>query len=143
MPVGRPHANLASPEAQRPNIKLLFENWRRYLNENEEIWYHGGKIKGSLRSIYLTGDEALASMHGGKLYSFKVSPDARWMDLSDSEFEVGPVAMISMDSIRPAQIQMVREAGYDVVFDKEDFQRGYEQIFVANPEVLIPVGEVV
>jgi len=116
------------------------ENWRKYLNEDEEVWYHGGEIKDGLRPVYLTGDEGLASMHG-ELNSFKVAPDAKWMDLSDMEFSMGPFAMISMDSINPEQTQMVRKAGYDIVFNKEDIQRGYDQIFVANPEVLIPVGE--
>ena len=121
-------------------MKLLMENWREYLNEDEEVWYHGGEIKGGLRPVYLTGDEGLASMHG-ELNSFKVAPDAKWMDLSDMEFSMGPFAMISMDSINPEQTQMVRKAGYDIIFNKEDIQRGYDQIFVANPEVLIPVGE--
>jgi len=56
-------------------MKLLLENWREFLNENQEIWYHGGKIEGETVPLYLSADEALASMHG-ELYSFKISQDA-------------------------------------------------------------------
>jgi hypothetical protein len=121
-------------------VKLILENWREYLNENQEIWYHGGKIEGEPVPLYLSADEALASMHG-ELYSFKISQYAKWMDLSDLEFSIGSLAMISMDSIgyNEEKINRVRELGYDIVWDKKDFHQGYEQVFVVNPKVLTPI----
>jgi len=119
-------------------MKLLLENWRGYLKESQEIWYHGGKIEGSLGPLYLSGDEALSSMHGD-LYSFTISPNARWLNLS--KIQMGPLALISMDSVgfSPDKINKIKDSDYDVVWDSKDFNKGYEQIFVVNPEVLIPV----
>ena len=119
-------------------MKLLLENWRQYLAENQEIWYHGGKIEGSLDPLYLSRDEALSSMHG-ELYSFTISPNAKWLNLS--KMQMGPLALISMDSVgfSPDKINRIKDSDYDVVWDSKDFNKGYEQIFVVNPEVLIPV----
>ena len=110
------------------------------MNEAEEVWYHGGKIEGGLVPLYLSTSENLSSMHG-ELYPFKISQDAKWMDLSDLEFSIGSLAMISMDSIgyNDEQINRVRELGYDIVWDKKDFHQGYEQVFVVNPNVLTPM----
>ena len=116
-------------------MKLLFENWRKHLKESQEIWYHGGKIEGALGPLYLSGGEALASMHG-ELHSFTISSSASWLDLS--KVQMGSLALISMDSVgfSPDKINKIKDSGYDVVWDSEDFNKGYEQIFVVNPEVL-------
>jgi len=121
-------------------LKLLLENWRKHLEENQEVWYHGGKIEGGLGPLYLSGDEALSSMHG-ELYSFTISPNAKWLNLS--KIQMGPLALISMDSVgfSPDKINKIKDSGYDVVWDSEDFNKGYEQIFVVNPNVLTMIKE--
>ena len=116
-------------------MKLILENWRNHLKENQEIWYHGGKIEGDLNPLYLSGDAVLSSTHG-ELYSFTISPNARWLNLS--KIRMGPLALISMDSVGffPDKINKIKDSDYDVVWDSKDFNKGYEQIFVVNPEVL-------
>ena len=121
-------------------MKLLLENWKKYLNENQKVWYHSGKIEGELHHIYLSDKKAALDIYyPGELYSFRINPDAKWINLN--KIFMGPLAMISIETLgyNEKKIKMVRKAGYDVVWDRDDFTRGYRQIFVANPEVLIPV----
>ena len=77
----------------------------------------------------------LSSTHG-ELYSFTISPNARWLNLS--KIRMGPLALISMDSVGffPDKINKIKDSDCDVVWDSKDFNKGYEQIFVVNPEVL-------
>jgi len=128
------------PNGEEPSIVVLNPELVRTINENQETWYHGGKIEGDLTPLYLSANKNLSSMHG-ELNSFKISQGAKWMDLSDLKFSIGPVAMISMDSIgyNEEQINRVRELEYDIVWNKKDFHQGYEQVFVVNPKVLTPM----
>ena len=120
-------------------MKLLREYIRGILIEQPtaDVWYHGsGKgISGALRPFYLTDDEAIAGMLGSQLYKFQINPAANWLDLSD--IQMGPLAMVSMDSVggNQKQIAQIREKGYDIVWQKDEFPL-YRQIFVINPHVV-------
>jgi len=120
-------------------MKLLMENWRKYLKEENDgtIWYHGSKqgLNQDLKSLYLTPSEALAALHG-KVYEFSISPNAKWLNLS--KVPMGPLAMITMDSIgyNEEQIELIRDEGFDIVWDSDDYSKGYEQIFVISPKMV-------
>tara|TARA_Y100000034_G_scaffold33377_1_gene40923 strand:+ start:837 stop:1214 length:378 start_codon:yes stop_codon:yes gene_type:complete len=121
-------------------VNLLREYIRRLLIEQPvvDIWYHGSDepISGALKSLYLTDDEALANIGGrSHVYKFQISPSANWLDLSD--IQMGPLALVSMDSLgyNPHQIERIREEGYDVVWQSDEFSL-YRQIFVVSPNVI-------
>ena len=100
---------------------------------NVQTWYHGGKIRGGLKPMYLTPSEALASIHG-EIHEFTIRPSAGWFDTSTPMTGFWP----GMDSIgsEPGYWSDLRKRGADVVWDESDFKRGYEQVFVVNPAVL-------
>ena len=119
-------------------MKKLLTEWRKYLKEEDEMtkWYHGSRqgLSQDLKSLYLTPSEALASLHG-KVYEFSISPDAKWLNLS--KVSMGPMAMVTMDSVgyKEKQMELIRAEGFDIVWDSGDYARGNEQIFVLNPEM--------
>ena len=120
-------------------MKKLLTEWRKFLKEEDEVtsWYHGSRqgLSQDLKSLYLTPSEALASLHG-KVYEFSISPDAKWLNLS--KVSMGPLAMITMDSVgyNEEQIELIRDEGFDIVWDSDDYTRGNEQIFVINPKMV-------
>ncbi len=101
----------------------------------EGVWHHGsdGDIEGDLRALYLTPSKSLASMLGKKVYSFKIDPNANWLDVGTPEYDY-----ISMDSLgySQKQIQRLKQEGVDVVWNIDDFNKGFQQVYVINPEVL-------
>lgn len=106
----------------------------------QNIWFHGTreKFSGDLRPMYLTPSKALASMHG-KIYQFKIDDDAKWLNIDQVEHFIP-----SMDSIGYVEgwAEKLRKKGWDVVWDKPDYLRGYKQIYVANPDVLKPIENI-
>jgi hypothetical protein len=101
-------------------------------------WYHGGPIDGPLGTMHLSPSEALASMYG-TVHVFRIKPSAKWLDLADGQM----LKSVSMDSLgyNENAIKRVQERGYDIVWDSHDFHRGYEQIFVSNPDALDAIGK--
>ena len=101
----------------------------------EGVWHHGsdGDIEGDLRALYLTPSKSLASMLGKKVYSFKIDPNANWLDVGTPEYDY-----ISMDSLgySQKQVQRLKQEGVDVVWNIDDFNKGFQQVYVINPEVL-------
>jgi hypothetical protein len=101
------------------------------------IWYHGGKLTGPVRPLYLTSSRAVAELVAGPKYvhPFRIDQEARWVDLGSLT-----ASYPSMDSLgydRRA-IERLKAMGADVVIDEADFRRGHPQIFVLHPEVLTP-----
>ena len=104
-------------------------------NIKENVWYHGsdGTLDGDLKALYLTPSRALADMLGEEVHSFKIKPDAKWLDIGGVEYD-----HFSMDTIGYSQnqIQDLMEEGVDIVWDVDDFDKGFQQIYVVNPKVL-------
>lgn len=103
-----------------------------------DVWYHGTKedFSGALKPLYLTPTKNLASMHGN-IHAFRMDENAKWLDISTVEYFIP-----SMDSIgyNKKALEKLKNKGWDVVWDSEDYSRGYQQIFVLNPDVLRPVN---
>ena len=117
----------------RPDPKRVVARFLRTARPNVQTWYHGGKIRGSLKPLYLPSSEALASMHG-EVHEFTIDRSAEWFDLTTPMTGFWP----SMDSIgyEPESWSKLKKREVDVVWDESDFRRGYEQVFVINPAVL-------
>jgi cytidyltransferase-like protein len=99
------------------------------------VWHHGtrGELEGDLDSLYLTPSKALADMLGDKVYSFKIKPNAKWLDIGTPEHD-----HLSMDTIGYMQkeIESLKSEGVDIVWDIDDFNGGFQQVYVVNPQVL-------
>jgi len=110
------------------------------IKPNVNIWYHGTEkgISGPLRSIYLTPSKNLAKLHGD-VYAFRIDPNARWLDIGELSWGVP-----SMDTMGYAEgmDERFRSKGFDVVWDRSDYRRGHQQIYVVNPEVLSMVDNI-
>lgn len=126
-------------------MKEIFEAWR-LTEAQERFWYHGTKegLKGELRPLWLAPSKSVSSMHGNKTYTFRIKPEATWKTIEDPHGQKsGVFTYATMDSIGylPQEIERVRKQGADVVWDKPDYARGNQQIFIINPEVLELVKE--
>ena len=104
-----------------------------------DVWYHGSREKftGPIRPLYLTPHKALASIHGN-LYAFRINPEAEWLDLS--EYEGGFVPSIDSLGYHSSAPEKLRNKGFDIAWEREDFRRGHTQIYVLNPNVLQSVS---
>ena len=107
-------------------------------NVKENTWYHGsgGALEGDLRALYLTPSRALASMLGKEVHSFKIKSNAKWIDIGAVEYD-----HLSMDTIgySQKQVQELKQEGTDIVWDIDDFNNGFQQVYVINPDILEPV----
>ena len=103
----------------------------------EETWYHGtdSPLEGDIKPLYLTPSKNLADMLGKEVYAFKIKPEAKWFDMGSKE--TGPY-LFSMDTIGylSDKWEDFTSYGVDIVWDVPDFRKGFEQIFVVDPDVL-------
>lgn len=109
------------------------------------LWYHGTPepwSEADPRPLYVTGSRALASWHAtgrhGRIYAFKIDDDARWLDISESD-----ICRATMDSIGydDAAWDALLAEGIQVVWDRDDYRRGFDQLFILDPSVLTLVAE--
>lgn len=102
-----------------------------------KIWYHGTKEKfeGEFKPLYLSSSKSLASLHG-KVHAFTLDPNAKWLDISEVVYYTPGMDSIGYSTTWPEKL---KNKGWDVVWDSEDYARGYPQIFVLNPKILNPI----
>ena len=105
----------------------------------DETWYYASDepLGDKLKPMYLMPSRENAEMMGKHVHAFRFKPGTKWYDIGADE-DMKRILPYNIDTLGylSNRWEDFTYKNIDVVWDIPDFKKGFEKIFVVNPEAL-------